>query len=136
MTTTFENAKVGDRVFDYIFQKWGVVDNRCDKMHILYAHFAGLGIYTYFLDGKSYTGDAVPRLLWDKVPPIVAPSKPVEVPPVDTLVRVWNSCCPYRYRYSAGKVINGMLHCFDCGATSKTTDGKKAAWPHWEIVND
>ena len=139
MTTTFENAKVGDRVFDYVNQEWGIIIEV--RKHDVYPIVVEYGkiITTYTIGGKLYKENPTQRLFWDEVPPIVAPSKPMEVPPVDTLVRVWygdDKLGASKFRYSTGKVINGRITCWYGGATSNTTDGDETSWPAWEIVND
>jgi len=133
MTATFENAKVGDRVFDYLFQEWGtVVAIYADKFRVRFNDKQWLD---YYKSGKGNSSHTLQRLFWDEVKPIEAPHKPVSVPPVDTLVRVWDdhkgNAIP---RYSAGK-LNYMerIECWVGGATSKTTDFT-SAWTHWELA--
>jgi len=73
-TTTFENAKVGDKVWDYQYG-WGEV--YCIRMNIEYPLEARFGdlVAVYTMDGKQYTSDTTQRLFWDEIK-FEAPTQP------------------------------------------------------------
>jgi len=80
-----------------------------------------------------------PMLFWDEIK-FDIPSKPVEVPPNDTLVAVRYLDAPQhvtQFRYSTGKLDNaGRLICWDSGRTSRTVSGNTdtCSWGLWEVV--
>jgi hypothetical protein len=140
MTTTFENAKVGDRVYS-LATGWGEIERIDDwdyysiraKFNCAVSHlFCG-----FTRDGKIHRhGDQV--LFWDK-PTIVAPAKPEpkrEAPPVDTLVEVKKNDGTFVNRYSAGELNeDGYLRCWSFGATSKTAEQSTQLWTQeWRVI--
>jgi hypothetical protein len=137
MTTTFETAKVGDRVYA-LARGWTTIEEIGGSM----AGFPIVtsGTYTYSLDGRYLVGgDQV--LFWDK-PTITAPAKPEPkvapkvAPPVDTLVEVTDSHGDKCNRYSAGRIVDDVILCWSEGRTSKTASNKHdtTAWKSWRIV--
>jgi hypothetical protein len=91
-TTTFENAKPGDRVWD-IRKGWGTIDKL--NPHSTYSIIVNFdldehGEFTYTVKGKSFMSDINQLLFWNEVK-IEAPEKPprtklingVEVPDID-----------------------------------------------------
>jgi len=64
-----------------------------------------------------------------------------EAPSIDTLVEVrQSSSCPWEKRYSAGKIDEGELGCFDYGTTSRTVNKtliNKGVryWKEWRVVD-
>jgi hypothetical protein len=74
-TTTFENAEVGDRVWD-ILKGWGTVTNTSAKSdYSIEVMFSYNGVVTYTIEGKSFISDINPSLFWDEVK-IKAPEQP------------------------------------------------------------
>jgi hypothetical protein len=136
MTTTFENAKVGDRVYA-LTRGWTEIESIDDRMAGFPIRTSGQ--YTYSLDGRYLVGgDQV--LFWDK-PTIIAPEQPKpkrEAPPVDTLVEVLNQTTKkWIKRYSSGKLDTfGGILCWDSGATSKTAYNATSGWQQWRIAED
>jgi hypothetical protein len=91
-TTTFENAKPGDRVWD-IRKGWGTIDKL--NPHSVYSIIVNFdldkqGEFTYTVKGKSFMSDINQSLFWNELK-IEAPEKPprtklvngVEVPDID-----------------------------------------------------
>jgi hypothetical protein len=90
-TTTFENAKPGDRVWD-IRKGWGTIDKL--NPHSTYSIIVNFdldkqGEFTYTVKGKSFMSDVNQSLFWDELK-IEAPEQPprtklingVEVPDI------------------------------------------------------
>jgi len=80
----FKNAKIGDRVFNYLDQRWETVtDIYKNKTYSIITDKNG---YTY--EGKEFIEDKLPILFWDEVKPITPPEKPLPKLEVDTKVLV------------------------------------------------
>jgi hypothetical protein len=80
MTTTFESAKVGDRVYSIPFG-WGEIrEISADSQNVYYIHvyFDSRGYEHYTLDGYFHNITHIQSLFWDEVD-IEAPTKPVVV---------------------------------------------------------
>jgi hypothetical protein len=78
MTTTFETAKVGDRVFSHTFG-WGEIREVSeDSQNVYYIHvyFENHGFEHYTLDGYFHNISHIQSLFWNEVS-IEAPAKPV-----------------------------------------------------------
>ena len=72
----FKNAKVGDRVWDFI-EQWGTIDDiKYEHYHELEVKFDNgtKGLYT--LEGKEDNKDLNPRLFWDEIK-FEIPKKPL-----------------------------------------------------------
>lgn len=98
--TTFENAKVGDRVWN-ICKGWATV-TRIDfitsfKQMLCSAQFDKVNTLTehFFVDGKEFTSDLNPSWFWDEVK-IVAPERPKRL--VKKEVVGWANFYPDRNR--------------------------------------
>jgi hypothetical protein len=113
MTTTFETAKVGDRV-------WGIEDR---KWHMFTA------------DGK-FSAKVCQTLFWDEIP-IVAPTKPLPKLEVDTKVLVWNiEGKAKQKRYFSHFDENGIIYCFADGRTRWSKyDELPVEWENWELAD-
>ena len=123
--TTFEDAKVGDRVWALSFG-WGtVVDiNKYRNLYPIQVSF-GLTTCTYTTDGKSFIDHISQALFWDEVV-ITPPEKPLPKLQVDTKVLVWdNSNCIKIKGHFSHFDEKGKMHVFASGTTS---------WSHKEIV--
>jgi hypothetical protein len=88
-TTTFENAEVGDRVWD-IRKGWGTIFcNHIDGPYPIEVNFDAEANETFTFEGKSYQLDLNSTLFWDELK-FVAPEQPsrtklvngVEVPDI------------------------------------------------------
>ena len=73
----FKNAQIGDRVYDYVLDKWGVIidvnSDVCDGCPIEVEFDSVIRFYTY--DGRHFGANTNPILFWDRVE-IVAPPRP------------------------------------------------------------
>ena len=101
-TTTFENAKPGDRVWD-IRKGWGTINKL--NPHDTYSIIVNFdldkrGEFTYTVKGKSFMSDINQSLFWNEVK-IEAPEQPphpklihgVEVPDISFQPRKGDSYC-------------------------------------------
>lgn len=130
MTTTFETAKVGDRVWD-IGRGWGTVEEVLRTSWPVRVRFD-----TSHQESYTYAGGVTVRtprsLFWDE---LVIPIKPLPKLKVDTLVRVWDkerSCAKLRY---FSHFQEGKIYVFCNGATSYTIDALYVnCWENWEVV--
>lgn len=63
----FDNAKVGDRVFD-LLKGWGtIVEIRKNEEYPIYVNADIDSFCTFTLDGKRYVKDLTPTLFWSEV---------------------------------------------------------------------
>ena len=131
MTTTFENARIGDRVW-CMRRGWGTVrkidGDSLYPLKITYQH-AAIGSYT--LDGLAHVEDITQTLFWDEVV-FKAPSEPVRDLPVDTEVLVWMHPSEKHRRYFSHFNSSRKIHCFVNGKTSWTTK-QTSDWLYWEL---
>lgn len=147
MTTTFENAKVGDRVYSLLHGKFLEIVRIDDKYILPIVLQDGSTQRHCALNGEAENSKALGQIyFWDK-PTIIAPSKPKpkrEAPPIDTLVEVFYGTSKWQKRYSAGSFDrNGWLDCWRNGATSKTASdiyglGENCVYSfaEWRIAED
>jgi hypothetical protein len=80
MTTTFESANVGDRVYSIPFG-WGEIREISeDSQNVYYIHvyFENHGYEQYTLDGYFHNITHIQSLFWDEVY-IKAPAKPIGI---------------------------------------------------------
>ena len=137
MTTTFEDAKVGDRVWA-LSSGWGtVVDiNKYRTLYPIQVSF-GLTTCTYTTDGKSFIDHISQALFWDEVV-ITPPEKPLPKLEVDTKVLVWDypSREPTRGYFSHFSK-NGKIATFSLGRTSWSIEKEPTlTWEYWELAKD
>ena len=133
----FNNAKIGDKVFDYLLQQWGtVVMIRLDiNWYPLLVEFDKRGVIGYTFDGKRDIKDKVQALFWNEVKPITPPDKPLPKIEVDTPVLVWRDDELYKYkRYFSHFDSEGNMYCFISGATKWSSNGNIALWDNWELA--
>ena len=133
MITTFEDAKVGDRVFHYKYS-WSTITNikkESDYPIIIDYDFS----FTY--EGFTDKSDKNRTLFWDEVV-ITPPEKPLPRLDVDTkvLVRDTLSSEPLR-RYFSHFEKNGKIVTFAEGRTSWSQGDKSVVdWEYWELPKD
>lgn len=111
----FKNVKVGDKVFDYKYQTWGIIYNIC-KLEIrgIYVKLDCGITESYTVDGKTSVYDKVPMLFWDEVKPITPPKKPLSKLEVDPKVLVLEEKFPDKIkRYFNHFDENGCVYCFN-----------------------
>jgi hypothetical protein len=140
MTTTFENAKVGDRVYSLVYGFGKIRSIGEDDDYPIEVDFDKGISQTFQLSGKYFHNDENALLFWDK-PTIIAPEQPKPAPvapPVDMLVEVRDfDGYGWKKQYSAGMLdSDGWLSCWDDGRTSKTAGGRTCEWKRWRIVED
>lgn len=133
MTTTFETAKVGDKVWDSR-KGWGVVDElRGSSDYPILVDFVH-EYESYTLNGYYFEDDVNPSLFWGEIV-IEAPVKPMPVLQVDAKVLVWyddDDNVKHR-RYFSHFGVDGKISTFHSGQTSWSTN-KTASWDHFEVV--
>ena len=130
MTTTFETAQVGDRVWCLYYNKWFTITNiRKEDAYPIKTE-----INSYTLDGRLNT-HSIRTLFWDEVI-ITPPPKPLPKLEVDTKVLVWdNEDKLVRKRYFSHFDNTNNIHVFAQGATSWTKD-LTTKYPNWELAKD
>ena len=131
--TTFEDAKVGDRVFHYKYG-WKTISHIKEESSypiIIDYDFS----YTY--NGFAEKTDSNPSIFWDEIV-ITPPEKPLLKLEVDTkvLVRDTLSSEPLR-RYFSHFEKNGQIATFAEGVTSWSVHDKPTiVWNFWELAKD
>lgn len=134
MTTTFETAKVGDRVW-CMRHGWGEVrETGWSARYPIYVCFPNDEFKTYTAGGLYDEDDVTRSLFWDEVV-IEAPVKPLPDLEVDTKVLVWvNPNKKNRRHFSHFRA--GRIWTFDSGSTSftKLHAESTTGWPHWELA--
>ena len=128
--TTFETAKVGDRVWCLYYNKWLTITNI--RKEDAYPIKTELNSYT--LDGRLNT-DIIRTLFWDEVI-ITPPEKPLPKLEVDTKVLVWDSNSHIKYkRYFSHFDSNSTIHVFNSGTTS-WNNTQTVEYRNWELAKD
>lgn len=134
MTTTFETAKVGDRVW-CINAGWGEIRgiDGLDAYPIA-VYFLNDEFKTYTAGGLHDEDDITQSLFWGEVK-LEAPQKPLLDLEVDTKVVVWNDPKQKHNRHFS-HFSNGRINTFDMGCTSFTSPNPASVtdWPHWELA--
>ena len=131
--TTFEDAKVGDRVFHYKYG-WKTISHIKEESSypiIIDYDFS----YTY--NGFAEKTDSNPSIFWDEVK-IVPPSKPLPKLEIDTKVLVWDSEKKVKlHRHFSHFEKNGKIVTFAEGRTSWSQGDKSVVdWEYWELPKD
>ena len=128
--TTFENAKVGDRVWCLLYG-WQTIEST--DFNINYPIATKKGTYTY--DGKVQLSSQNRTLYWDEIV-ITPPSKPLPKLEVDTKVLVSdNSNCIKRKGHFSHFDEKGKMHVFASGTTS-WSHKEIVPYNYWKIVKD
>ena len=133
MITTFEDAKVGDRVFHYKYG-WSTITNikkESDYPIIIDYDFS----FSY--EGFTDKSDKNRTLFWDEVV-ITPPEKPLPRLDVDTKVLVWDSEKKVKlHRHFSHFEKNGKIVTFAEGRTSWSQGDKSVVdWEYWELPKD
>lgn len=134
MTTTFETAKVGDKVWS-LLSGWGVIITmKPEDTYSLRVKFGTGRSNWYTMDGKNHSSNKNQTLFWDEVK-IVAPHKSLPDFPADTKLFVWVKEGGIKYpRYFSHFDGKGRAVCFLDGQTSWTTIGFTTVWDYWELA--
>ena len=129
--TTFEDAKVGDRVWCLYFKEWSTITDI--KMERTYPIQTGLDSYT--IDGRMNMESRGRLLFWDEVT-ITPPPKPLPRLEVDTKVLVWDTQDGEPIRgYFSHFEKNGKIAVFSGGRTSWSRVNV-IVWKYWELAKD
>ena len=133
--TTFEDAKVEDRVFD-IKHGWGFISKIYPKnMRPVTVQFSKYD-RSYMFSGKYSETDKNQVLFWDEVT-ITPPEKPLPKLEVDTKVLVWDTQDSKVKRYFSHFNKDGHIATFSGGRTSwSTNDNSTIIWEYWELAKD
>lgn len=135
MTTTFETAKIGDKVW-CITSGWGEIhDTGWSDRYPISVEFPDGEFRSYTLGGLYTEYDKTQSLFWGEVV-IEAPAKPLPELDVDTKVLVWNNSRAHASNAHFCCFENGKIYTYDNGRTSFTRllgDGLKG-WNHWELA--
>ena len=132
----FSKAKVGDRVFDYLIQKWGEIISTTNlRPYTVLVRFEYGTMASYTIQGIKNSIDKLPILFWDEVKPITPPEKPLPKLEIDTCVLVWDDDEKDKQkRYFSHFNSNGNIYCFEWGATSWSSNGNTVLWDNWELA--
>ena len=133
----FRNAKIGNRVYDYLYQSWGTIIETSSESstYPLLVSFGKSRNKSYTLSGMDYSGNNVPVLFWDEVKPIIPPSKPFPDLEVDTHVLVWVDDNSEKFkRHFSHFEPDGTIFCFTKGNSEWSSDGSTVMWENWELA--
>lgn len=130
--TTFETAKVGDRVWS-IKEGWGKI-SRIDygSDYPLSVKYDISGNDTFTFGGYEFRSDPMRTLFWDEIV-IKAPVKPMPVLQVDAKVLVWEGSSRNKFYRHFSHFENNKIHAFD-GGLSSWTGSSASAWDNWELA--
>lgn len=129
MTTTFETAQVGDKVWCLYYNKWFTITNiRKEDAYPIKTE-----INSYTLDGRLNT-HSIRTLFWDEVA-ITPPEKPLPKLEVDTKVLVWDTQDSKVKRYFSHFDKDGTINVFASGTTSWNYN-ITLPYNYWELVKD
>ena len=134
-STTFETAKVGDRVWCIRRGGGEILETGCSDDYPIYVSFEGGDSATYTICGLFSNNDVTRSLFWDEVV-IVAPVKPIPELEVDAKVLVWVSPEHKHRRHFSHFSNNGDINTFDAGSTSfsRLHAASVTTWPFWEVA--
>ena len=132
MITTFEDAKVGDRVW-CVYNGWQTII-KITNFSNTYPIETDKTLYTY--DGRI-SANSGRTLLWGEVI-ITPPEKPQPKLEVDTKVLVWDSEKKVKlHRHFSHFEKNGKIVTFAEGRTSWSQGDKSVVdWEYWELPKD
>lgn len=140
MTTTFENAKVGDRVW-HTAMGWGEVARiREGDQYSILVKFENDECDSFTTTGYERYSDEYQSLFWnerkwaDEVPrrPIPKPDLKVDD---KVLVRDYEDD-EWEPQHFASWSENGGIKCWSIGATSFTADGNKMTWNFYKLPEE
>lgn len=132
-TTTFETARIGDRVWS-VDCGWGEVqDTSHSDTYPLLVKFTDGTCIPYTLMGSWRTWRGNQTLFWDVVK-IEPPTKPLPKLEVDTKVFVWDVPDARIKGHFSHFNDNGDICIFRNGSTSFTSRGGTLSWKYWELA--
>ena len=129
--TTFETARVGDRVFHYRYG-WSTITNiREESNYPITIDYD----FSFTYEGFADKSDKNQVLFWDEVV-ITPPHKPLPKLEVDTKVLVWDDGETMKQkRYFSYFDSNSNIFVFVHGGTSWTST-QTAKYHNWELAKD
>ena len=128
--TTFETAKIGDKVWCLYYNKWFTITNiRKEDAYPIKTE-----INSYTLDGRLNT-HSIRTLFWDEVI-ITPPEKPLPKLDVDTKLLVWEEGSYKTKAHFSHFDSDNEICVFSMGKTSWTKDNNTQAWTFWELAKD
>ena len=135
MTTTFETAKVGDRVWSMGIG-WGeILHTSHSARYPIRVQFQKGEYETYTLGGAYDAEVKIQYLFWDEIK-FEAPKKPLPNLEVDAKVLVWTDPSVKQKRHFSHFDEDGRICVFESGRTSYTRiyRSNTTAWPNWELA--
>ena len=135
MTTTFETAQVGDRVYDLDYGWCEIASIHQNSKHPININVTKCCNKTYTYDGKCFDNQVTQCLFWDEVT-ISPPTKPLPKLEVDTKVFVWDNDYNMKQKrhfshFEANKNICVFVH----GGTSWSAT-QTVEYHNWELAKD
>lgn len=131
-TTTFETAKVGDRVWSTT-RGWGeIIEINDSSEYPLYVKYDRVGYGMFTFGGYSLKTFVLQTLFWDKIK-FEVPTKPLPVLKVDAKVLVWEDGSRTKYCRHFSHFKNNNIYVFDKGLSSWTTT-VTSGWSNWELA--
>ena len=131
MITTFEDAKVGDRVFHYKYG-WKTISHiKEESSYPIIVDYD----FSYTYNGFAEKTDLNPSIFWDEVK-IVPPSKPLPKLEVDTKVLVWEEGSYKTKAHFSHFDDKCRMWVFSSGKTSWSNDNNTQSWNYWELAKD
>jgi len=139
---TFENAQVGDRVWDVKYG-WGKIAKISKEDHLIIVDFDNdiINIYQFDgIDGKSNKTDLNPTLFWNesKIPEEAFEQQFPDLD-IDTKVLVKEFAeNEWQKRYFAGWTDDGKMKCWSDGRTSWTATDETDyfIWNYWKLQDE
>ena len=130
--TTFENAKIDDKVWCLYFEEWSTITN----INMGYKYPIQTELNSYTIDGRMNIKRGR-TLFWGEVL-ITPPEKPLPKLEVDTKVLVWDSVTKVKlHRHFSHFEKNGKIVTFAEGRTSWSQGDKSVVdWEYWELPKD
>lgn len=127
--TTFEDTKVGDRVWCLWHEQWSTIVKITPGLE--YPITTELDTYT--VDGRQCKSRAR-VLFWDEVV-IIAPPMPIVQLDIDTKVLVWDGGNDKEKRHFSHFGETGRIHVFPQGMTSWTCK-KTVSYSCWKLAEE
>ncbi len=140
MTTTFENAVIGDKIYSVKHDWCEVIDIYKDDPYPIVLRIEGIDNDLYDIritfDGKHAKHDKYQTFFWDKVD-IIAPYKPHPELKIDTKLIVWDKEYPLdTYKRYFAFFKDDLVCCFEGGLTSWSAENydNVESWDFYEVV--
>lgn len=134
MTTTFETARVGDKVWS-IERGWGEILSLTEGViYPVEVGFPNEFPLSYTLGGKLLITHEHRTLFWSEIV-IDAPAKPTPALQVDAKILVWDVPEVKHNRHFSHFDAHGFIHTFTDGKTSFTSRATEVSkWLDWDLA--